>query len=761
MAGLAHCIGGRIPWATSAALALLLCLSGGLRAGSSDPFDKANEAKQSVSVEGAPQGDPFAAANQASPTVPGAAQRDDPTTKTLAELITFKVAITPSEAKPGEVVKLTITGKPKDGYHAYPITQRAPNQLASQLTTLHFEANSALRPLWPVTETKPVFHKEADGEVYLEHRGEFSWSQDVLVSPDAKPGSHTLGLRIRLMVCDDNRCVGPGFYPLLEAKVEVNEGQAVALAGDVQRRLAAKPPAIQEVPLPANASAPGRAKGVPTRPVPPGTSTSTRDGGGLWGLLVSAFVGAFLMLLTPCVFPMIPITVNFFLKQSEKEHHNALVMASIYAGTIIFLLALVMILLGKVVVQLANDPWFNLLLGGALMFFALSLFGMYEIELPSGLARFTSAREGQGGYLGTVFMALTFTITSFTCTGPFLGALLGGVAGIRPPFGHLVLAALVYSATFAAPFFVLALFPSMLRKLPKSGGWLNAVKVTMGFLEVGAALKFLANTDLAWNPGNPRIFSYDAVLCAWIALSFACGLYLIGAFRLPHDDPAEHIGVLRMIFATIFFGLAVYMTPALRRETPQGFVGEGLVAFLPPSFDSSPAGSSNGGAKTSQLTWYQDYQEAWEEAKRQNKLIFIDFTGQNCTNCRANEKNVFPKPAVRDQLAKYVGVQLYTDSVPNSQLSPAEAKAQADRNSEWRDAIGNATLPYYVVFDPDRNAPFDNGKLKGQVLGSRDGLIRDIPDFLRFLEEPQQQAARRVTARAAAVPQISYRNPSK
>jgi len=366
---------------------------------------------------------------------------------------------------------------------------------------------------------------------------------------------------------------------------------------------------------------------------------------------------------------------------------------------------------------------------------------MYEIELPSSLARFTSAREGQGGLLGTVFMALTFTITSFTCTGPFLGALLGGVAGIQPPFGHLVLAALVYSATFAGPFFVLALFPSLLRKLPKSGSWLNAVKVTMGFLEIAAALKFLANTDLAWNPGNPRIFSYDAVLCAWIALAFASGLYLIGAFRLPHDDPVEHIGVMRMMFATIFFGLAVYLTPALRRETPQGLVGEAVVAFLPPSFDTQVGGPSSGAANNPQLTWYINYQDAWEEAKRDDKLIFIDFTGQNCTNCRANEKNVFVKPPVRDLLTKYVRVQLYTDFVPDHRLSAAASEQEARRNSQLRDAIGNATLPYYVVFAPDRTAPFEDGKLKGQVLGRRDGLIRDVPDFARFLEEPQQQLA--------------------
>jgi thiol:disulfide interchange protein len=726
---------GRAFWAMCALLALCLG-TGAARTDSRDPFDLANRAGPAVGT--AREGDPFAAANKAQhATAPTKVDNvDNPTTRKLAELIRFQVQVTPARARPGQVIYLTINGVVKEGYHTYPATQKALGQPEGQLTRIEYEPNPVLKPLWPITESKSNFKKEVDGGVYLEHTRKFSLSQEILVAGDAKPGVYPLAFRIRLMVCDERGCVGPGYYPVLETKVDV-DGPAAPVSEALQRRLEGKGPPIREITPPQNL---GVAK-----------QSDTAAQAGLWGLLASACVGAFLMLLTPCVFPMIPITVNFFLKQSEKEHHNPLLMASVYAGTIIILLALVMIVLGKVVITWANDPWFNLLLGGVLFFFALSLFGMYEIELPSGLARFTSAREGQGGYLGTVFMALTFTITSFTCTGPFLGALLGGVAGIQPPPGHLILAALVYSATFAAPFFLLALFPSMLRKLPKSGGWLNAVKVTMGFLEIGAALKFLANTDLAWNPGNPRIFSYDAVLCAWIALSFACGLYLIGAFRLPHDDPAEHIGVVRMMFATIFFGLAVYMTPALRRESPQGIIGEGLVAFLPPSFDGPP-GKGNGSQSEPRLAWHLNYQTAWEEAKRDNKLIFIDFTGQNCTNCRANEKNVFVKAPVRDLLSKYVLVQLYTDFVPDSNLSPGQARLQAERNSALRDAVGSAALPYYVIFAPHGNSPFENGNLNGQVLGRRDGLIRDVQDFARFLQEPQQRIAQLSLSRTSTAP---------
>jgi thiol:disulfide interchange protein len=460
----------------------------------------------------------------------------------------------------------------------------------------------------------------------------------------------------------------------------------------------------------------------------------------LLGLLGAAFGGAFLMLLTPCVFPMIPITVNFFLKQSEKEHHRPLAVASVYSGTIIILLTLVMLALGKVVIDLANDALFNLALGAVLIVFALSLFGMYEIELPSALARFTSAREGQGGFVGAIFMALTFTITSFTCTGPFLGAMLAPVAGIQPPMLHLILAALVYSTTFAAPFFVLALFPSMLKKLPKSGGWLNSIKVTMGFLELGAALKFLANTDLAWFPGNPRLFNYDTVLSAWIALSLACGLYLFGFFRLPHDDKIEHIGAMRIVFGTIFLGLALYMLPALYGEKPRGIVGENLIAFLPPDLRESRADRGGNGNGTAELAWHLDYIDGWQQAKRENKLIFIDFTGITCTNCRDNEQNVFPKRSVQELLKDYVRVRLYTDSVPNPRLSAAAASEQAARNAQWKDDIANPTNPTYVVFDPDRNEPFTKeGLLNGKVVDKRNGKIWDLDDFVAFLKDSQKR----------------------
>jgi thiol:disulfide interchange protein DsbD len=636
--------------------------------------------------------------------------------------LTLEAAVEPKRARRGETVKLTITGTVEPGFHTYPVTQRTPGLTDSGLCRIEYQPSPALQPIWqPFTETPPEFEKAQDGSVQLVHKGTFRWSQDLLIKPQATPGPQTLKLNVRGQVCDDQGCVPFHKYPL-EVSVEVADGPAVPLTPELEDRLKAQGPAIEVIggPTDTNGSA----------PAPEDRS--------LLGLLLVSMGAAVAMLFTPCVFPMIPITVSFFLKQSEKEHHNALLTAAVYSLTIILVLAAAVLLLGGLIIRLANDSWLNLGLGAILIFFALSLFGMYEIELPAGLARFTSAREAKGSYLGAVFMALTFTITSFTCTGPFLGPLLVAVKEYQLTFTERLLGALAYSATFAAPFFFLALFPRLLKSLPKSGGWLNAVKVVMGFLELAAALKFLANADIAWSPGNPMLFSYDSVLCAWIALSLACGLYLLGVFRLPHDTPMESIGVVRMLLASIFFGLALYMVPALWRVTPQGIIGQGLVAFLP--WDS----------RASELEWLRDYEEAYTQAVKEGKLIFIDFTGVNCTNCRANEKNVFVRPEVRRELEKYVRVQLYTDSVPDQKLSPDQASRQAARNSQWQSGTFNdVTNPFYAIIRPEKGqpavltSPDGTTKLSGaDPHRTRKGYIKQeqIPDFQQFLSEPLRLA---------------------
>jgi thiol:disulfide interchange protein DsbD len=673
-----------------------------------------------------------------------------------ADRIDFTVSLRPADpfsptndasGKPkgfrrGEVVTVEVRGTPRPGYHTYPITQRSsdPEQLEGMLTKWNFAQTPGLKPLGRISETAPQWAVEEGVGVFLEHSQPFIWSRDLLILPDATAGQHKLAFTLDVEVCDKSCINGTHRF---EVPLTISEEPALALSEGLQKQLTANDPlSVQLITVPddlkdktsqaleklAQAGSPPSSSAPAPAPIAVGT-------GDLLGVLLASMAAAIAMLFTPCVFPMIPITVSFFLKQSEKEHHNALVTALVYSGTIILVLALAVLLLGKLIVDLADNPWMNLGLGLLLVVFALSLFGMYELELPHSLAQFTSSREGKGRYLGAVFMALTFTITSFTCTGPFLGPLLVAAKELQLSLGRLVLAALVYSATFAAPFFVLALFPSLIKKLPKSGGWLNAVKVVMGFLELAAALKFLANTDIGWNPGNPRIFNYETVICAWIILSVACGLYLLGLYRLPHDTPADHIGAGRMLLATIFMGLALYMTPALWRKQPQGIVGEALLAFAPLDTKESPVGSA----------WHLDYQTAWQQAVKENKDIFIDFTGVNCTNCRSNENRIFPQPEVRKELEKFVRVQLYTDSVPKPGLTQDEARSEALRNAAWESAtFQEASRPLYVVFRPDRSRAEADGRLQGATLGVKGGLISTPQDFLSFLRSSQsQQVSRR------------------
>ena len=595
-------------------------------------------------------------------------------THLLLKTIDFTVKLSPAKVKRGEVVRVTITGTPVPKHHAYPITQRTTDQTPPDVV-IKYAGVDGLRALWPLEESPPELALAIDGQIVFEHDKPFTWSQDLLIEPQAKAGEYELEITIdNLIVCNKGNCYGPAPFRPLYVPLEILPGEAITPAKEITDRLQGPPPVKVITPTPeeiARVTADAKkGDGIPTDKTPPPAVDANNVASFLW----FASLSAFLMLLTPCVFPMIPITVNFFLKQSEKEHHNPLAMASVYSGTIIVLLTAIMLLLGKFVIDLANNEWFNLALGVVLIVFALSLFGMYEIELPHFLSRYTSAHEGKGGLIGAVFMAMTFTITSFTCTGPFLGLMLGSVAGVKPPMANLVLGALVYSTTFAAPFFVLALFPSMLKKLPKSGGWLNAVKVTMGFLELGAALKFLSNADFAFFPGNPQLFNYDTVLAAWIALSISCSAYLLGLFRLPHDSKVEHIGVLRMLIAVGFLGLSVYLAPAMFGLHPAGVIGDNAVAFLPirTGHDNDAVGGKGGPANDSpgHKDWYLDYDDAWKDAVKNDKLIFIDFTGTNCANCRYNEGSVFPLPQLNDEMKKMVKVSLYTDTVPNRKLSP-------------------------------------------------------------------------------------------
>jgi thiol:disulfide interchange protein len=664
---------------------------------------------------------------------------------------------TPIKVSRGETLRIQITGTLQPGFHSYPLTV-PPGRSQDSLSFMTIGPVKGIVPVGPVVESPPVevLDKVANRPV-LQYEKPFTWTQEIRIAEDARPGRVELPVKIDTSACDENKCfpihanlkavfevTGPAgtdiaVKPDPEAnpqrttapsttpnKQDATAGLIADSADDYERRLTELGKQIVKAQPAAGA---GRA------------NAATEADTGLFAFILAGIFWGAISLITPCVFPMIPITVSFFLKQSEKEHHRPITMASVYSLTIVVVLTLAAAFMLSVFRWLSINPIMNYLLGGIFVFFALSLFGMYEIELPSGLARFTSAREGRGGLIGTMFMALTFTIISFACVAPFLGG-FGGTAAAARPLWHNLLGGLAFSVTFAAPFFVLALFPSLLKALPKSGSWLNSVKVVMGFLELAAAFKFFRGAELLQSAGAVTFFSYDLVLGVWIALAFLCGLYLLGVYRLPHDTPAESIGVPRLLFSAAFIGLGLYLAPALFKsgsegasQRPGGAVYAWVDAFLLPE--------SRRSVHTGDL--YYAVEQAREHMRKTGtaKRIFVDFTGVVCSNCRYNEQNVFPIPEVQRAMQDYIGVELYTDKVPLDLFAPkltaelatlANTVAYARANAEFElKVFDQEALPFYAILEPQAD---------GRILivdEYNEGRIMNVPEFTRFVTGARAQ----------------------
>jgi thiol:disulfide interchange protein DsbD len=297
-------------------------------------------------------------------------------------------------------------------------------------------------------------------------------------------------------------------------------------------------------------------------------------------------------------------------------------------------------------------------------------------------------------------MGFTFTLTSFTCTAPFVGTLL--MLTSQGTWSWPVLGMLAFSAAFALPFFFLSLFPQGLGALPKSGGWLNSVKVAMGFLELAAAMKFLSNADLVWQWG---IISREVFIAVWIAVFLLCAVYLLGKIRLPHDTPLETVGPVRLIASLAFLGFGLFLFTGLLGAP----LGE-LDAFFPPYSSRGEIEQIKGGEE---LTWHSDLDEALQASKASGAPVFVDFTGYACTNCRWMEANIFPEPEVRRFLERFERLRLYTDGTGD---------VYAKNRDLQQSRFGTVALPFYAILSPS-----------GQVLGTFPGMTRDRDLFLSFL----------------------------
>jgi thiol:disulfide interchange protein DsbD len=439
---------------------------------------------------------------------------------------------------------------------------------------------------------------------------------------------------------------------------------------------------------------------------------------GVWSFLWFAMLAGAAALLTPCVFPMIPITVSFFTKRAENSKAKGLRDSVIYALGIIITFtgigfALAAILGPTGIRDFAADGWVNMFIAAIFVIFALNLFGAFEIQIPTGIMNKLN-KKTQGAGIGSILaMGLVFSLTSFTCTVPFVGSALISATGGE--WFYPVIGMLGFSTVFALPFFIFALIPSAMNKLPKAGGWMNNVKVIMGFLEVAAAIKFISNADLVWEWG---IMPRDFFLAIWIICGILIVAYLLGAFRMKLDSEISNLSAVRVVWAIVFGAITVYLLP--------GLFGKGLGeldAFLPPKgyLNASAATVSSaggdmfgGGSESKKSVWLNNYEEALALAKEENKPIFIDFTGWTCTNCRWMESNVFPLPEVQNYFADMINVKLYTDRRKEPELT--NKKFQEER-------FNSIELPLYVILTPDE-----------KLVGTK-AFTRDLQEFLDFLEK--------------------------
>ena len=596
----------------------------------------------------------------------------------------FKTPVTIStevenSSRPGEVAHVLIKASMDDEWHIYALENAGEGPVASRIKI----SGDIIDEQGLIEHREPTEKfDEGFGVKTRFFKGTTDFRVPIRIKEDAPIGETTLSIYMLYQVCNESLC-----YPPAEVNIDAS---IIIEDGPVREEFS---------------------EFVPKRTVSSSSEINLDDAiaAGFWSFVLLSISMGFLALLTPCVFPMIPITVSFFTHQGELEDQKPLNQAIVYTLGIVATFSILGMILAVTLGatganQLAANPWVNLFIGSLFVYFALSLFGAYEIQLPQSLRQLSLDQEKRGGYIGTLFMAVTFTLTSFTCTVQFVGLLL--VAASQGQWFWPLLGMIVFSTAFAAPFFFLALFPQYLAKMPKSGGWLNSVKVVMGFLELAAAFKFFSNTDLVWGWG---FFTFNSVLAIWTMIMFFTGLYLLGKIQLPHDSKIESLGVARMMLSLFFLTFSLYMGTGLFGRPIHGMI----YSYLPPKLEKefSAVDKDN---NTEKLIWYSNLEQAFTEAKLVEKPIFLDFTGYTCTNCRWMETNIFTLKDVEDRFNELILVHLYTDGGENHK----------EYQQYEIERFGTAALPYYVILSP-----------QDEVLATFPGLTRDVDEFLDFLDK--------------------------
>ena len=638
--------------------------------------------------------------------------------------VTWTAQLQPQEIRAGEGGRIVLSAKVEPKWYFYAPSTPPGGPIPTKITL----TEGPLELKGPIAQSKPNRHMDEGFGIEVEtYEKAAAFGLPIVVKADAS-GAQKVVVKARYQACDKVKgiCLPP---KTVEVPVEFTVAAGAARPDKTtpdtsvpalsatqgnDDGAAGTPTEAQPETAPATETAPGdiaattapaaTALAATTAPVVPGADL------GLFQFVALAFGAGFLAILTPCVFPMIPITVALFSKQSEG---NRLVGPLVYCFGIIATFTLIGVAVSALVgaeglSRFAANPFVNIALATLFLVLALNLFGVFEIVVPSSLLNRVQPK-GKTGIVAPLLMGFAFTLTSFTCTVPFVGTALV-TAATKGAF-YPALGMLAFSTAFALPFFLLALFPGFLAKLPRSGQWLVSVKAFMGFLEVAAALKFLQVADYSLGLG---LITRPVFLAVWFAIAVIAGFYLLRWVRLPNDSPAQQLGPGRRILGVATLGVATWLLAA-----NNGASLHDLDAYLPPRDYGSKE-------KVASPWIVNDLDKAKARAKAENKPLLINFTGYACTNCRLMENNVLPHPEVVEKLDGFVPVELFTDGT--------DAKSR-EFNQYQQEKFGTVAIPYYAVVTPD-----------GQITGRLEGLERNPTKFANFLQTSRLQA--RVATRA-------------
>lgn len=607
----------------------------------------------------------------------------------LMDPVDYEIIDSPDTVQAGEVFYVTVGASIEGNWHLYSILNDPD---AGPFPTSFSSANPeemAVAGDVEESEATIVLDPNFDAELGW-HSGSAEFRVPVAFRPDLA-GLQGLSLEVFYQVCDDVSCLPPK-TKTVETEIEL-AGVAASPYSDFSQDTGPDPAQTgTEYEL---------------------TSSIGMGAESFWGFLWLAITAGFASLLTPCVFPLIPLTVSYFSNQKKKG--SGWRQAFIFGLSIVLIFtalgALLALILGvSGVSRFASNPVVNLGIGILFIIFGVSLLGMFELRLPYQLTNWLNRKSNEsGGVTGTLFMGLTISAVSFSCTAPFVGAVLAATAGGE--WFYPVIGMLGFSSAFASPFILFAVFPGYLDSLPKSGAWMNIVKVVLGFIILAASVKFFANADIIWQWG---LVSRPLGIAFWITLFFLAGLYLVGSYTLHEEEKPKSISAGRLILAIPFFLFSFYLIP--------GLMGASLGiwdAWLPSRqpTDVSVVNSLSLGAGQAENSsiddWSDQYENSVTAAREAGRPVFIDFTGYTCTNCRAMEATVFPLPDIQERFEQMEKVKLYTDG---GEKGPENQQFQFE-------LTGTVAIPTYVILDPR----------SGQVLDQLVGFTQ-ADDFEAFLE---------------------------